>query len=295
MVSTANVLQPADMFGADHPPRFVCSEVWGGNRPISVPIELPGIRGRIFSRPCDGGRGGDVHYVSICGSGLLSRLCVADVAGHGETVAKVSGELHTLLRRYMNHPDQRRVLAALNRRLEASEIGRMTTAAAVSYFPPTRKLSVSYAGHPPAWLLRKAEGRWKQLRPASFDRRDRRMIDLPLAITQETTFSRRKLRTHNGDRLLVLTDGILEAPGAKDELYGEERLVKLLNEHAEADLDTLAEAVLASVVEHAQDKTLGHDDVTFLLIEFVPGPRALGMWQVVRNRLLRPRRGQPGS
>ena len=64
---------------------LVCNEVWGGNQAFHGPIELPGLRGALFSQPCGGGRGGDVHYLSVCGSGLISRACLADVTGHGAT------------------------------------------------------------------------------------------------------------------------------------------------------------------------------------------------------------------
>ena len=47
------------------PLQLVCAEVWGGNRPIHAPIDMPGLRGAIYSRPCCGGRGGDIHYVAI--------------------------------------------------------------------------------------------------------------------------------------------------------------------------------------------------------------------------------------
>lgn len=265
--------------------RFECAEVWGGNRPIDDAIELPGLRGRVFSRPSAGGRGGDIHYISICGSGLISRLCLADVAGHGETVGAVSAEIHRLLRRYMNNLDQRRVLSDLNKRLETSRLAVMTTAAAVSYFPPSRTLSVSYAGHPPAWLYRQAEERWTRLLLESAERRERRLVDLPLAIDRETSFTRRTLRANVGDRLLVLTDGILEAPAPGGDLYGEGRLEALLYQQRHADTNALSNAVIAAVVVHTEDAALSHDDVTLLLIEFVRGPRSFGMWHALKNRL----------
>jgi sigma-B regulation protein RsbU (phosphoserine phosphatase) len=278
---------------AQPPPELVCAEIWGGNRPINSSIKLPGIRGKVFSRPCQGGRGGDIHYISICSSGLLSRLCLADVAGHGQAVAMVSGEIHRLLRRYMNNLDQRRVLSDLNRRLVDSGLGTMTTAAAVSYFPPIRMLSVSYAGHPPAWLYRRQEDHWFRLPPRSAGRRDRRPVDLPLAVDLRTSFTRRKLRVHYGDRVLLVTDGVLEAPAPDGELYGEARLERLLDEKRRTEPGELADAIVASVVEHTRDPGLRHDDLTLLVVEFAAGPRAFGIWQLLKNRLRPPRRPAP--
>ena len=286
-MGTSDVVQQAGVIAAEKPPAFVCAEVWGGNRPIDGPISLPGVRGHIFSRPCVGGRGGDIHYISICGSGLLSRMCLADVAGHGAAVARVGGEIHALLRRYMNNLDQRRVLSDLNRRLEAGGKGPMTTAVTFTYFPPTRTLSLSFAGHPPPWLYARREERWTRLRPASAGQPGRKLVDLPLAIDPQTTFTRRKLRVVAGDRLLAVTDGVLEAPSPTGVLFGEERLEALLHEQRGARVDELAGAVIAAVRAHTGPRGLTHDDVTLLLVEFVRGPRAMGVWQVIRNRLLR--------
>lgn len=269
----------------DRPPRFYCAEVWGGNRVVDTVVDLPGLRGVLYSQPSEGGRGGDIHYTSICGSGLIARLCLADVAGHGEPVAVVSGEIHALLRRYMNSLDERRVLRGLNARLADGDFPAMTTAAVFSYFPPLRLLSVTYAGHPPGWLFRRDTGRWERLLPASFDDGRRRLVDIPLAIDKRTGFTRRKLRVKPGDRFLLVTDGVLEAPGTAGELYGEERLARLLQQEHRAATDDLARRVLDSLVEHTGDAQLAHDDVTFILCEFTPGPRAFGVWHMLRRRL----------
>jgi sigma-B regulation protein RsbU (phosphoserine phosphatase) len=275
---------------AQQAPEFYCAEIWGGNRPMDGPIDVPGARGWVYSHACEGGRGGDIHYVSLCSSGLISRFCLADVAGHGEAVAKVSDEIHTLLRRYMNTLDQRRVLAELNRRLEGTKQGTMTTAAVVTYFPPAHRLSVSYAGHPPGWLYRQAEGQWSRLVPQAAGEGHTAMRDLPLAIFPQTSFSRRKERTRNGDRVLVVTDGVLEAPAPGGELFGDARLAQVLEEHAGDSVEALVHAVLAAVTAHTHDERLPHDDVTLMLLELVPGPRALGIWHGLKRRLLpRPR------
>src|SRR5918994_2600785 len=66
---------------------FACAEVRGGNGTIHAQVMLPGLRGVLYSRPCAGATGGDIHYLSVCGSGLLARVCLADVAGNGTGVA----------------------------------------------------------------------------------------------------------------------------------------------------------------------------------------------------------------
>jgi len=279
----------ADARSSAPAPEFYCAEIWGGNRAINGPIELPGVHGWVYSHPCEGGRGGDIHYVSLCSSGLISRFCLADVAGHGEPVARVSGEIHRLLRRYMNNLDQRRVLSELNRRLEAAELGTMTTAVALTYFPPMHRLSVSYAGHPPGWFFQHKTNRWTRLTAA--DRPPSRAVlrDLPLAISPDVSFSRRTERVRQADRVLLVTDGVLEAPDPSGNLFGDERMQSLLDANVSAGVKRLTEIIVAALRAHTRAEDLSHDDVTLLVLEFTPGPRAWGIWHGLKRRLF-PRR-----
>lgn len=272
-------------------PEFICAEIWGGNRPVDAPIDLPGLRGWLFSHPCDGGRGGDIHYISICSSALISRMCIADVAGHGAAISRVSEEIHRLLRRYMNNFDERRVLRDLNERLAAGGNGTMTTAVTASYFPPLRSLTLSYAGHPPAWFYTRSLDAWTRLPPWSAEHHDRHLLDLPLAVDIHTLYTRRKVRVHYGDRLLIVTDGVLEAPDPAGRLYGDARLEQLLADERHTEVGSLATRIVKSVVAHTRDPNLPHDDVTLLLLEITRGPRAFGVWHMMKNRLLgrRPR------
>ena len=114
---------------------FACGEVRGGNGTIHAQVELPGLRGLLYSRPSAGASGGDIHYLSVCGSGLLARVCLADVAGHGSGVAAVGAEMHAHLRRSVDVIDERKVLDRLNRRLNEMGVGAMTTAVLATYYP----------------------------------------------------------------------------------------------------------------------------------------------------------------
>lgn len=266
--------------------RLLCSEIWGGNRPVQAPVSLPHLRGQLFSRPCAGGRGGDIHYLSVCGSGLLSRICLADVVGHGEAVATVSSEVHRQLRRLMNQPDQRRVLRDLNRRLVQMGFKAITTAAAISFYPPSFTLSISYAGHPPAWHYSAARDAWSRVGLEDGLLRQSGMVNLPLAVDEDTQFTRRLLQIECGDRLLVVTDGILEAPGRDGELFGGERVAGLLERARGATLERLSEELLAEL-RGFSPSAFDADDVTYLLLEFGERPKAPALWTALKSRALR--------
>ena len=68
-----------------------CMEIWGGIEPVEPTVRTPGLDLWVFSQPFEGDeQGGDVHYVTLCGGGLITRIVVADVSGHGSSVAEFS-------------------------------------------------------------------------------------------------------------------------------------------------------------------------------------------------------------
>ena len=58
-----------------------CMEIWGGNRAEANAIGTPGLDLWVYSEPYHADdRGGDVHYVSLCGGGIITRLIVTDLS-----------------------------------------------------------------------------------------------------------------------------------------------------------------------------------------------------------------------
>src|SRR5688500_18904568 len=98
--------------------RMQCLEVWGGNTVADSAVAMAGLDAWVFSRPYGGAEGGgDVHYVSSCATGNVTRMLVADVMGHGDTVAAAAVELRQLMRSHADFLDQTRFVAELNARL----------------------------------------------------------------------------------------------------------------------------------------------------------------------------------
>src|SRR5262249_39256908 len=98
---------------------------------------------------------------------------------------------------------------------------------------------------------------------------------------------RTSVKVNYGDRLLVVTDGVLETPNARGEQFGTERVEGVLQEHRDESIGALAERVLDALRLHAGTDGLAHDDVTFLLVEFVEGPTfGEHLWLAIRNRVL---------
>lgn len=262
---------------------LACGEVSGGHRFARSTVDLPGLRGVLYSRPCAGAQGGDIHYLSVCGSGMLSRLCLADVAGHGDAVAAVGAQTYAQLRRSVNTLDDRRVLRALDRRLARQDVRAMTTAVLATYYPPSRRLTIGYAGHPEAWLYTKATGGWQAVAPEPAPARTG-LFGLPLGTGLNPSFTRRRLTVTPGDRLLLLTDGVLEATSPEGVEFGRDGLARVLDE-AHDDVHALIGCLLAALARHTGQDAFTHDDVTMFAGEFVEGPPGRALWYALRNRL----------
>ena len=87
--------------------RLECMEIVGGNQAVRQQIQGFGLEIWIDSRPFDVGvGGGDIHYVSSCGSGEVTRMALADVSGHGAAVDRLAQTLRRLIRKHMNMFDQ---------------------------------------------------------------------------------------------------------------------------------------------------------------------------------------------
>jgi serine phosphatase RsbU (regulator of sigma subunit) len=189
----------------------------------------------------------------------------------------------------MNWPDQRRILRGLNRWLTRRGLDTMTTLAAMTYYPPKRRLSYSYAGHPPGWLFSSREGRWLRLAlpPASSSKRADSFQNGALGVVEGATYSRGQIAVAEGDRLVLITDGVIETPSPKGKQFGADGFEALLSEAGDVSPGRLGEMILDGLAAYAGGE-LTHDDVTFLIADLVPSDAGSMLGQVVKNRLLRP-------
>jgi len=268
------------------PRELICSEVWGGNHSMASDIRLPGLTGTIFSSPCSGEAGGDVYYLSACSAGLVARLALADVVGHGEAVSQMSEWMYDSLRRNMNRPDPSRIFEDVNRRALAKGIGAMTTAVCLTYYSLRSTLYFCYAGHHSALIYRKSEKRWRRLDISESGRRLPR--NLPLAVDGSVRFDVNTAKIEAGDRILIYSDGLTEAPNRNGGQFGEPRLCRILESHADESCHSLGEMLLTNLRRFTgrcgwPEAHFDHDDVTFVLLEATPPPRGFKMWQMMRN------------
>ncbi len=243
-----------------------CMEVWGGNEAADSTMRMPGLDAWVYSRPYKGDAGGgDVHYLSRCGTGRIARLLVADVSGHGAAVNDIAINLRTLMRRYVNFLDQTKFVDSLNREFAGlTDSGLFATAVVGTYWAPTQYLVTCNAGHPPPFRYRARTKSWDLLEPMT-DSKAGDLANIPLGIFDPTRYDQFGARLERDDLVLIYTDSLIEAGPIVGQMLGTAGLLRILSTLDASKPDRLIEALVRKIHEHAGTENLG-DDATVLLM-----------------------------
>ncbi len=212
----------------EQPHALACMEVWGGNCSVTRSIELPDLTAWVYSRPAgEEDRGGDVHYLSVCGQAVLSRVVLADVSGHGSQVSAPAQVLHALMREHINTWDQN-------------------------------------AGHlPPLWY-RSRTGNWNWLdedaceKACGFD-------GIPVGLIAGTNYRQTLIRLEPADIIVLYTDGITEAADASGEMLGRDRLIEWIRASRTDCPETVGQFLVSRLGEFRKENLI--DDETIIAIQ----------------------------
>jgi sigma-B regulation protein RsbU (phosphoserine phosphatase) len=200
---------------------------------------------------------------SAIGAGRPWGILVADVSGHGTPAAVLMAVTHSIAHTLTGPPmPPSRLMTFINHHLTArytTDSGHFVTAFYGVYDPVTRTLSYSTAGHNPPRLRRAGEDRVRGLGGH---------VSLPLGIDAGETYRDATERLGPGDVLVLYTDGITEARGPDGDMFGVERLDRVLldpdNEGCASARDLLA-SVLSDLRRFTDGRPAG-DDRTLLVL-----------------------------
>ncbi len=88
---------------------------------------------------------------------------------------------------------------------------------------------------------------------------------LPLGLTSKNEYQQVTFKFHSGDKLIVYTDGIVEATDNREQIYGKKRLYSCLkNQQAQSQRHEFRQAILADIHKFCGN-TIPDDDQTMII------------------------------
>jgi phosphoserine phosphatase RsbU/P len=185
-------------------------------------------------------------------------LAVADVAGKSIPAALLMATFQASLKTLSAIPcSLAELVTGMNQYACNNSQGglRFTTAFLAEFNPVNRELTYINAGHNTPMLRRNA-GAVERLTIGG----------LPLGILAGARYESGSVILQEGDWLAIYTDGVVEAMNQRDDEYGEQRLVQVLNAGAATTPDEMLRRVMSDV-DAFVGVTPQHDDITCLLVK----------------------------
>ena len=233
-----------------------------------------GVQQRLF--PIESAPAPDLEYTGLCRPakfvggdyydflqlpGESFGFTLGDVSGKGFPAAVLMASIHTLSRALLLHHPHDLALATteLNDSLyRSSSADRYSTFFCGVLNSARTELTYVNAGHIPPFIVRKN---------GSIERPEEG--DLPIGLMPGVQYRQHTIHIAPGDRIVCVSDGIIEAQTGDGELWDESRLESVMLKNLEASAKQLAETVLSSA-----DQFAGHseqfDDMTIIVLRILP-------------------------
>jgi sigma-B regulation protein RsbU (phosphoserine phosphatase) len=199
---------------------------------------------------------GDLYDV-IASDHARVGLFIADVSGHGVPAALIASMVKMAAisqRDHAAHPAQ--LLTGMNRALCGNTQGQYVTGAYAWLDAESRELRYAAAGHP--CMLRLRKGQVTEIAENG----------LLLGAVEAAAYEDITVPLEPGDRLLLYTDGLVEARNGEGKLFGEEALIRELQKSAGIEPDQAVDGIIASVQRWAR---VQDDDLTVLVCDYLGG------------------------
>ena len=186
-------------------------------------------------------------------------LVMADVSGKGVPAALFMMVSKILIRnRVQNGEGPGEALRNVNNQLmEGNEVEFFVTVWLAVVEISTGRGVVVNAGHEHP-VLRRSDGKFELIKYRH---------SLAVAAMENVRFKEREFQLYPGDTVFVYTDGVAEASNSKNELYGTDRMLSILNQNLDADPEEVLRGVMRGINDFV-DGAEQFDDITMLCFRY---------------------------
>jgi len=200
--------------------------------------------------------GGDFYDFLQLSSGEWMGV-LADVSGKGMSAALLSSMvLGALSMEFRSGTKPHEVLNRVNQLLCEKSLPFQFVTLFLFLLSPNGIGQFISAGHNPAYLFRSATGKVDQL---DSDAHFLGMFDF-------ASYQCRTLHLNEGDILVVYSDGLTDAQNRHEEMFGEERLLNIIQQDAPSGSHAVERKFLSAIEEFTQGMPQT-DDITFVIVE----------------------------
>lgn len=225
-----------------------------------LPTKIPDVEGVKLGGLCIPAKevGGDYYDYLPHGDSRLD-LVIADVSGHNVGAALIMAETRTLIRSRSSHfKNPQDLLQELNSFFydDLTRAELFITLFYLQYDCVQKKIRYSSAGHSPTLLWRASEKNCIKLDPEG----------LIIGVKKSFQYEQETLNLGPGDVLLLYTDGVTEAANEKNELFGDERLQKLLSDCNHMQPEMLIDHIVEQVQLFSGHQSF-QDDVSLVVMK----------------------------
>ncbi len=185
-------------------------------------------------------------------------MVVADVSGKGVPASMVMATTRTILRFVArNNISTVDTLVETNSMVAADiKRGMFVTALYLVFDSETQSLECASAGHNPL-VLHRQNGEIELINPKGI------AIGFDKGPIFNNSLQKSTIKLQRGDRVVLYTDGIVEAMNEERQHYTDERFYDFIRENSELDSHGFVHKLLEDVEEH-QGRMVQHDDITVL-------------------------------
>jgi serine phosphatase RsbU (regulator of sigma subunit) len=200
--------------------------------------------------------GGDFYDFLQLSSGEWVGV-LADVSGKGMPAALLSSMvLGALSMEFRSGSQPREVLNRINQLLCTKSLPFQFVTLFLFLLNPNGIGQFISAGHNPAYLFRSATGEIEHLCSDAYF----------LGMFDFACYESRMLHLCKGDILVVYSDGLTDAQNQQEEMFGEERLLRIIRQEAPSGSHALEHRFLKAIEEFTQGMPQT-DDITFVVVE----------------------------